>query len=357
MKLLTGIVLGLAVSGSALAQSQLEVNSAWEGFSAPEIMSSGFTHSLNELPLEGSAASGTKGWSGHYWPSNKNSINNRWNSPRKETFKYDSPSRAAVMSLSQEALATLSPSEKYDLFLGRYDYPTKTEAAQAGSKRAEEWAGICHGWAPAANNHNEPTPKVLTNPDGLQIPFGSADIKALLSYYYAFYTEDQDTDQIGLRCFFGSWLGGMRGCNNDLNAGALHIVMANKLGLQKESFVMDRDRFNEVWNQPVVGYKSTVLNAYLPKSSRAAKNAVREMRVETELYYVDESEPSWTVDFGTKNQIITTLKMVYRLEISADGKIVGGEWETDDRPDFLWNKTKVTNFQGIFSRLPELLND
>mgnify|MGYP003574887185 CR=1 FL=1 len=357
MNFIVTIILSSFVLSSAFAQEQATLFGAWKGFSDPEIMSSGFTHKLSDLPLSGSAEDGKHAWSGHYWPSQKGGINHRWNSPSNEMFKYKSPAQAEIAKMSLEDLAKLAPSEKYDLLLGQYSYPLKEEAALSANPRAADWAGICHGWAPATLHHAEPTAKVLTNPDGIQIPFGSADIKALLSYYYAFYHETDSTHQMGLRCFFGSWMGGMRGCDDDLNAGAFHIVIANKLGLEKKGLLADVDRFKEVWNQPVVGFKSTILAQNLAPSSSAAKTAVREMKVATELFYVDESDPKWDVVHGTQDQIISKLDLVYRLEINAEGKIVGGEWESKIRPDFLWYKEKAKTFTGMFSRLPELLND
>lgn len=152
-------------------------------------------------------------------------------------------------------------------------------------------------------------------------------------------------------------MGAARGCGQDLNAGAFHIVMANKLGLEKAGLMMDIDRFRQVWNQPVVGYKSVIVKDNMPVSSRAAKSAVREVRVTTELFYVDEADPTWNVVYGTEDQSIKSLDLQYRLELNAEGKIVGGDWESSDRPDFLWDKPKVTNFNSGFERLIELLND
>jgi hypothetical protein len=349
----------LLIASSMLSAQELlvDVDEAWEGFSAPEIMSSGFTNSMSALPLEGKLEDGTRGWSSTYWPSNKGGIANRWNSPRKETFDYKSPTREQVATMSLEQLKLLSPAEKYDLLLGQYDYSFKKQVYSSTSRIAKDWAGICHGWAPAAMLHSEPVPKTLKNPEGISIPFGSGDIKGLLSYFYAFYTDDQDTDQVGLRCFFGSWLGGARGCNDDLNAGAFHIILANKLGLAGEGFLVDIDRYNEVWNQPAYGYKAQVLDAYLPVSKKAARSAVREMRVQTDFFYVDESDPTWNAVYGTPDQVISKLELSYRLEIDASGNIVGGAWESKDRPDFLWNKKKVSGFSGVFTKLPELLVD
>lgn len=347
----------LATSGAFAQELWEDIDDAWDGFSAPEIMSSGFTNQLKALPLEGQIEAGTKGWSSTYWPSKKAGIANRWNSPLKETFDYKSPSRERVASMSLEELKILSPAEKYDLLLGQYDYSFKRQVYSSTSRFAKDWAGICHGWAPAAMLHSEPKPKTLKNPDGISIPFGSADIKGLLSYFYAFYTDDQDTDQVGLRCYFGSWLGGAKGCNDDLNAGAFHIIIGNKLGLAREGFLVDIDRYNEIWNQPAYGYKTQIIDAFLPVSKRAARSAVREVRVQTEFFYVDESDPTWNVVHGTPSQVISKLDLTYRLELDAAGNIVGGAWESKDRPDFLWNKKKVSNFDGVFARLPDLLVD
>lgn len=338
--------------------STQSINEAWKGFSAPEIMASGFIHHMKELPLEGTVQIGPRAWSGHYWPSREGGINVRWNSPSKEGFDYKSPSKEKVKNMSLEQLAQLAPTEKYDLYTAQYDYPMKELAATAASRHAPYWAGICNGWTPATLHHNEPTPKVMTNPDGIQIPFGSADIKALLSYYYAFHHETEGSNQVGLRCFFGRWMGGSKGCDEDLNAGAFHIVISNMLGLRKEGFAADVDRFKEVWNQPVVAYKSQVLADKLKPSDKAAETAVKEIKIKTEFFYVDEVEHvSWDVVHGTTEQLIAKKEYTYFLEIDGAGNIVGGSWDSFERPDFLWNKEKATEFVGILSHLPDLLND
>jgi Transglutaminase elicitor len=357
MKYVLSIVLALFLSESILAQTQNFVE-AWKGFSDPEIFSSDFTHDFKSLPLEGSIQIGPKAWSGDFWASKRGGINLRWNHPSQEGFDYKSPTKEQVMSMDLSELATLSPTEKYDLFTGRYDYPLKKEVQGSVSRNAADWTGICHGWAPASIFHNEPTPKILTNPDGIQIPFGSSDIKALISYFYAFH-HDNGTDQIGLRCFFGSWLGGARGCGEDLNAGAFHIVIANKIGLYKEGFLADVDRYREVWNQPLIAFKSVVVADNLPPSKSAAKNTVKEIKIATDIFYVNENLPGWNTVHGTRDQMISRRSLLYRIELNAQGKIIGGEWESKERPDFIWNKNpaKLEEFNGILSELPKLLND
>jgi hypothetical protein len=361
MKFITAMIAAVIIAPASFA-GQNRIQEAWEGFSAPEIFSAGFLHEMKALPLEGMIQVGPRAWSGDYWPSKKGSINNRWNSPAKQGWDYYSPNRDELKRMSIEEVAMLSPSEKYDLFIGRYDYPLKNEVGGSANRNAPYWAGICNGWASAALFHNEPTPKIMTNPDGIQIPFGSSDAKALISYFYAFHS-NPSVNQMGLRCFFGRFMGGVRGCDQDLNAGAFHIVIANKLGLMREGFIVDIERFSEVWNQPVVGFKSVIIQDNLiPQSSPdklVALTAVKEIRVKTTLYYGDESDPTWEPVMGTENQKIEKKEFQYKLEIDAKGRIVGGSWESKIRPDFIWNRpaARPEEFTGLFTNLPMLLND
>ncbi len=345
-------LIGLVLSGTALAFSE------WDGLSNPDIIRSGFTHRLYDLPLEGAIFYGPRGWSGHYWPSIKGGINNRWNSRReKDQYDFVSPTRDQIFRMNANQLSTLSPSEKYDIFMGRYDFPLKQEVYSHARRDGKEWEGICHGWALVSLMYDEPTAVTLRNPDGINVPFGSADVKALLSYYYAWHVDAAPARQIGQRCNFGRWTGGQRACDDDLNAGAFHIVLTNKIALQKEGFVMDVERWDEVWNQPVIGYSSRVVGTYTRPSPSAARNAVSELKLATTVWYVDEDEPSWYPNFGTNNQVFAKKELIYRLELDSQGQIVGGAWESEERPDFVWSRPKETSFQGILARLPLLLKN
>lgn len=328
---------------------------AWQGISAPDVVAAGFTHRLNSLPAEGAMDYNPKAWSGDYWASNKGGINFRWNSNYPSPFNYSSPTLSALRSYDRARIAALSPSEKYDIFAGRYDYPLKNEVWKTVSPTAKDWEGICHGWAPASLHHPEPVAVNATNDDGIVIPFGSSDIKALLSYYYATKTDTDGTTYAGLRCDFGRWTGGRNECEQDLNAGAFHIIMSNLLGIKHQGFIADVDRYDEVWNQPVIGYRTRAISGYAKPSRTAARTAVWEIKMETQFYYTDESVNStWTL-WGTTGQKLVYRIYQYTLEIDSKGDIVGGEWITKDRPDFLWKKPKVKKFTGTLALLPELL--
>jgi hypothetical protein len=310
--------------------------------SSPDIMNKDFEKKFSKLPLEGVVSSGRKFWSSDYWALFKGGINYRWNSASPTGFDLNSPSFQEALQMSQEDLKQLAPSEKFDLLLGNYNYPLKTEVGKRATRNRREWEGICHGWAMAALNHSEPIPRVLSNPNGLLIPFGSSDIKALLSYYYAYKYDPESTHQMGKRCR------GNRNCyKEDMNAGAFHIVLANLVGLEGDSFIADIERKHEVWNQVVKDYKSEILSS--SEKAIIIKTTVR--------YVFNIKENSWLPANETPNQTFKEIVYEYSLELNRDGRIVGGTWISKDRPDFLWKVSKEDNFKGPFQSLKRLLID
>ncbi len=332
------------------------VDEAWTEVSGPSIMSKTFIYEFDLLPLKGQATGEKKYWSGDYWAFKRGSINSRWNDPSEEGFDLISPTRQEAANMSIENLAMLSATEKYDLFTGRYHYPLKAEVAKKADRGAQSWEGICHGWSPAAMNHNEPTPKNMTNPDGIVIPFGSSDIKALLSYYYAFEFKVANTHQMGRRCSKRGIFNFSKDCKQDLNAGAFHVVIGNKIGLEGMGFVADLDRFKEVWNHPVHGFSSKVVKV-MGEDTNSAPGTVKVIRVKTTVIYTDEAPSTWEPVIGTAGQLLLTKEFEYDLDIDAAGKIIGGAWKSKNRPDFLWTKEKALIWVGQFDRLNELLND
>ncbi|HYX33656.1 MAG TPA: hypothetical protein VE954_11115 [Oligoflexus sp.] len=138
----------------------------------------------------------------------------------------------------------------------------------------------------------------------------------------------------------------------DTNAGAFHLVLANKLGLQKTSFVVDVTRDDEVWNQAAALYSSRVMETYTGDniSADAAPGTVREVRVRTQFLYTTEAAMQW--DRGGNNKDLrdyhveagdnyrsgnqNVKRYEYRLELDIDGKIIGGSWISTERPDFVW---------------------
>lgn len=317
-------------------------------------MSESFERSFEKLPLQGASGDAQKLWASDYWANKKGSINYRWNAPKPTGFKLVSPTREQALVMGQAEIAQLAPTEKLDLLNGTYDYPIKKEVNEIANPSTPLWHGICNGWAPASLNHNEPTPKTLTSVDGISIPFGSSDIKALLSYYYAFRHDVSSTHQMGKRCNF--FIG--PNCDEDLNAGAFHVVLTNKVGLEQKSFIADVERSRQVWNHTVKNYSTTIVNPYMSPAKDSAKGTMRRIQVKTVMTFVSAiKKNSWEPVMGTENHIDDVKNLEYTLDLDAYGRIIGGEWVSKARPDFIWTMEKATTFGGPFSRVSEMLND
>lgn len=335
-----------------MAQAAPLLDHPWQWFSDPNIMAMDLERNFNKLPVQATIQNDSRFWSGDYWALRKGNINYRWHAPNPTGFNLRSPTREEAFQMTLAQLSHLSPAEKYDMLTGRYDYPLKKEVEKISNRSAEVWEGICHGWAPAAMNHKEPVAKGIRNPDGIMIPFGSADIKALLSYYYA-NGFNSNTHQMGWRCYGD---GDDDDCREDLNAGAFHIVLSNKLGFRNEGIIVDLKRGAEVWNHPIVSFTSRIIKWKGPKHN-SAPGTVRRPKIETFARVVMGTGNYWDTIRGTTAQKEITKKYVYFLDLNANNEIIGGDWDSDERPDFLWVKYKPETFTGLLSRLGELLND
>jgi hypothetical protein len=187
----------------------------------------------------------------------------------------------------------------------------------------------------------------MTNPDGVTVPFGADDIKALLSYYYGFVHRATDTFQMGRRCFDR---GGPRGphpdCDDDLNAGAFHVVLANRIGIDQKGLIADLQRFEEVWNHPITAYRTEI-----------RRRGPRRIAVRTTLNFIDGNGHDWHPVLATPNQLAKSIAYDYALELDAAGMITGGSWISRERPDFLWLMGKVRRFGGSLPALGLLLDE
>ncbi len=307
----------------------------WDTANDPiHLLPADYVYLLSSLPLEGSVE--RKPWSDTYWPSADGGLAARWQEGISgHQVTPVTPSQAVNMSPAQ--LSLLSPAEKFDIFVGDESMSLFQSERQRTHPTDESWFGICHGWAPAALLFAEPKAVVVTSPSGLAIPFGASDVKALLSLYTGQFAQT-DTKILASRCnldISNDPQAAMSPECRDTNAGAFHLVLAKLLGIKKQGFVADVTRDRAVWNQPVSSFRSTIISDQLGRSPGAAIRTVREVVVQTEMFYGVEVQAQWNSGVAmTRSKTYN-----YRLEIGVLGEIVGGEWLDDERPDFLWSKS------------------
>lgn len=358
---------------------QLFAFSGWDRNNDPRIMDLNYERSFEKLPQKGKLTKTP--WSDDYWPTYKGGITYRWAENVAKDESRWSYNLTPMNQLTRSEIRTLSPAEKYDLYLGNKDYSlTNYERKRTQILRTVNssdlfdpnykiptWEGLCHAWAPATYQYENPEPVTLKNPNGVEIPFWSSDIKALLTMH-GHLNNSTNNRFLGSRCYLDfkeleekykkgeitkkEFLEKINSAScEDVNAGAFHVTLTNQIALRNKSFVIDVTRDAEVWNQPVEAFESQILKETRGASAGAANGTVKEITVLTYLRYIGEVAPYW------KNIIdkraFKVLKYQYTLELNKNGDIIGGKWISHDRPDFLWDET-VPKFQGFFKGLEKI---
>jgi hypothetical protein len=331
---------------------------------------------FKQLPMNGEQLDSRYGWSETYWPSNLGGIAYRWSHPNPEPFRYKLHTKDELKKMSFTDLTQLSPAEMYDIAMGDYNYTLTRATLSRFTTRDLWWEGICHGWSQAATNYPEPAKVIVINPDGIKIPFGSSDVKGLLAMHEA-YNYGGAFSFTGRRCKVSGKVpgeGDQRDRNTnppsyedanlpecrDVNAGAFHVVLTNMLGIHGRGFVADVDRFNDVWNQPITSYQSSIEGEEGVSDVEALAGIARKIRIKTKMtygeelkFYKPEIAATGAINFvskspvtGTPHQEFRSKDYEYIIETDASGKIIGGTWISETRPDFLWMFERSKNFKN-----------
>jgi hypothetical protein len=343
-------------------KSEHNFQEAWNKANAPSQLNLSFSSNFEELPLSGKTEYAP--WSDTYWPSNLGGIGARWQSwfgANSLIIPKTSPvptrtDRISAKQLSSEQISMLSPAEKYDLLVGKFGFPLLDAERSRVSEKAQGWEGLCNGWASASLIFQEPVPQTVQNSQGQQITFTSADIKGLLAYYMAQANEGQ-IRVLGARCNHDLKKtpdARFRSECKDTNAGSFHISLSNLLGIQKKGLLADIFRDTQVWNQPVFEYESNVVET-LPKRENSAPETTTVLKIITKIVYADELPyPVAEPVLGTHFQKTTERSLEYYLELNSKREIIGGEWISDFRPDFIWIQ-ELAEMTGYWKPLSQLI--
>lgn len=233
---------------------------AWASADSPFIFDPNVKTTYTELPKSGEAA--TTPWASSYWPYFEDSINHRWDGSdtKSAAQKFED---AYSLSGVEDGVSREHGVESQDHRTAcTTDDECDDDKVEACAIREGEdagfciptWFGICPAWAGAAVTLAEPEHPVEFQGETFKIN----DIKALVSISH----ERVGSKFVSLRC----------NTNPDdieldedgrpksnscrfTNPATYHILLANYLGLRKQSFVEDRTFSAEVWNQPIRGFK------------------------------------------------------------------------------------------------------
>ena len=305
---------------------------------------------LIKLPLSGQSY--TKPWLSGFWPDNAGGISRRWRRQNLiEQIRYRSPRLTELKTMTTEEIEKLSPAEKYDIWQGRYDYPTVKKARSESSPFLPAWAGLCEGVAATSLSLPEPRPLKVINPQGLTVSFGSSDTKALLAYYHSRIKVFQSKD-LGTRCEQVEPENPSPACA-DIGPEIFHLVLANRLGRQKLAFAADLTWDHMIWNHVIAEYKTIVTENSATPTGDWPEKAVKAVKLRTSIWFnslniADSAQPiNW--EKGRSH-----LPLSYSLYLDKSGNIIGGKWYSYERPDFLW-LPKLAPVSGYYKNLEQLL--
>ncbi|MCA9679330.1 MAG: proprotein convertase P-domain-containing protein [Myxococcales bacterium] len=375
---------------------------AWDYGNDPRRLSQHLDYHLDAIPRSGKldkpvwAARTTPRtdddplWADTYWPTVEGSTNARWqgHAIKSPLEKYDTAFNGAAGCEQPAQRCGDTAKADWDQYMACAGPAAKWHTANfQGSRRMYDgvdndgdgqvdecgdhdgiagWWGLCHSWSPAAILEPEPKHAVVYNGETFEV----GDIKALIITLY----DKTDAVMLGGRCNTNDFTRDANGdysnipaeCQ-DVNPGALHVILGNFLGINDQALVEDRTADDEVWNQPVQGYD--VLKQDLVDGKRAnacigdsgetyTRNAAAKdlYEVKMRVHYLFEGYAS-TEPVGMQGHLGTD-DYHYILEVSSDGKIVGGTYCTDSighHPDFLWAPTGVSS--SSYGRNPSVALD
>ena len=363
---------------------------SWREEDAPALFfnDQSFISDLSKLPTSGQASS--QPWSSTYWPIQYGILSARYADNDKNSFyddqgntltwkksvnKYHEPQDYAKASSDLENYINtyFSAAEKYDVLVGdtkAFTLTNNNKNQGAGYEKAdgdvESWMGICHGWAPAAFSLARPQKDVvITAADGkTKVKFYADDIRGLASLKYA--SSPYENLFAGGRCNLddkkvpkdpASGLITDYACF-DMNPASWVIIAANRMGIQKKSFVIDATFDLQVWNQPVYSYDMSYFNILndtkgsmeaskvkvgdISNSREAVMKFIHKMvnpkathlvGVSMNVAYIAETNPSHDAP-GADRKV--KVNYVFTLELDDNNTIIGGEWLNNQHPDFVW---------------------
>jgi hypothetical protein len=353
MKILKILALTILVYGCGSSVTESSVNESWDPSNNPGNLGVSNNYPFSQIPT--AARIGQRPWSGDYWATNKGGVARRWQSgdlgSNWQNYMYQPLSFQQAQTLSEQELNLLSPAEKYDIMSGDFSFSlthnelnTTHHTAQQNGNTIPGWFGLCHGWAPAALFEGEPTqPTTYSLKDGRRLTFYASDWKALLTKMYA--TTDLRSVMVGGRCDSQYISRDPSGrpielpCR-DINPGSWHLVVTSYLS-NGQSFVAEISQGPQVWNQPAYGY-SFQQNNYRnfdwrmdPNAHLRAPGTTFLIDVTMNFEYIRESAPHFS---GSPIAVGNAIYQ-YTLELDAYNRVIGGEWISEDRPDFLWRPT------------------
>lgn len=250
----------------------------------------------------------------------------------------------------------------------------------ADRESCDAWWGHCNGWSGAAIREYEPRKPATINGSKISV----AGQKGLLTEYYleADYNFEGTTDksqttgawvkEIGTPSYRSFW---------DVTPRQFFLLLTNYIGVQQRGIIIDRFTGDQVWNQPMVGYRILPITSKEQKVKLENGTEISRYEMAMKIYwaedgvhpgvlsdvfsidkmgdststatgsehysgrylkfYLDFDKPLTITDSGRK--VAGNARMVgngvwYNQQLLLDGKVAEVDWGSLDQthPDFVW---------------------
>ena len=280
------------------------------------------------------------------WPIKEGGILNRWalKNPKKSSDKYLF-SFFPFESLKNVDLAQLSPSEKFDLYLGNFDWNFSKMVKKSQATLRESDFKTQLAFSESVLNFKNTSSLIVEGKNPLKIPFGSSDMGALL-FASLLLDEKSETKIIGYPCqIIFIQASDSEKCEG-VNPGTFHILLTNYLGLRDKGLIMDLKRDKNLELRPIIGFVSNfkTIEGSPPGNSKVKK----EVLVSTFVKFIRPGLPKWSFEPTTTSRGYEYY--TYILELDEKNNIKGGRWISFNRPDFIAIKNSLP-FQDPFKDL------
>jgi hypothetical protein len=325
-------------------------------------------------------------WSGSYWATYQGGLafqyrDSQWMKLNEKVYDFKAYFQLFHQTpRHQYVTKDLTPAEKYDLLIGS-DQNTLTRSQWDFAQSVYEknfgeiptWRGLCDGFAAAATQLPRPiNPVVVKTARGEDLTILPEDIKAYATLLYA--EGVKKTTLLGRRCN-GNPLSWVSGACKAIHAASLHLALVNKIGQEKQTFIVDASKGKEVWNYPIHSYAFKYFHPFRPKTLLQNWHDAKEVYpgqehrfgfhlsrsretywvigVEATIQLQDMRDPTLAEVDSEKLDKLKEVKYRYTLDVNQNGHIVDGDW-INDGPDFMWivqgalAQSSVEAQQGIY---------
>ena len=261
-----------------------------------------------------------------------------------------------------------SPAGKYDAARGGRTQAQAWEVTNHGArvKGVQGWWGHCNGWCAASALFPEPTETMTVN----GVSFTVADQKALLTEAGM----STSADFFGTRVDYASDYDSPK--YNDTVPDQYFLVLTNFIGKLHQAVLIDRYTGEQVWNQPLAGYRFDYpTRADYLGADPQAPHVYRIMLTSTLWWMRDDVTPGTITppftyeenDFVQSRILKMELWLDGPVEFGPDGKIqssgdvvvtrkgdffVGGAWRMGEGyfaeawPDYMWVPYSIIKAQA-----------